>query len=116
MDRIRIGNDFSMTWELGVDIPEGAMVELQAVSHNCTHTFHDFTLEGRNVSFTWPGRLQENPGVYSLKLTVNRNQEGMMTYDLEDAFELVTRSRRSNVGTITSTTTTRMGYAQDQDT
>lgn len=100
MERIRIGNDIGLRWEIyaksGSNVTPydltGKDVRLYMSNMYGRREVKDFTVEGNAVQLTFYGREQKHTGRYRLTLVENESLDGMHTVDECDAFELVRHS------------------------
>lgn len=96
MRRVRIGNDFTVSWKVeGVGLDD---ITIQACGPYHVIPITEFSVSGDTITFSIPGSEQTVPGAYSLKLSKGTQ----VTYEEENVFELVTRTSKSNIGNITS--------------
>lgn len=100
MEKIRIGNDISVTWGI-VNSGEpydlsGKDLKLYLSSPNRIRVeIQDFQVQGNVISFVFYGKDQKAAGIYSCTLVENEGQEGMMTVDSCNVFQLVDWSCRA---------------------
>ena len=97
MEKIRIGNDIGIRWEIyvrdGEDVAPydltGRTLKLYLSNMYQRLEHSEFSTDGNAVVFTFRGRDQRSLGRYRLTLVENDGVEGMHTVDECDAFELV---------------------------
>lgn len=97
MEKIRIGNDIGIRWEIyvrdGEDVAPydltGRTLKLYLSNMYQRLEHSEFSTDGNAVVFTFRGRDQRSLGRYRLTLVENDGAEGMHTVDECDAFELV---------------------------
>lgn len=97
MEKIRIGNDIVIRWEIyvrdGEDVAPydltGRTLKLYLSNMYQRLEHSEFSTDGNAVIFTYRGRNQRNIGKYQLTLVENEGGDGMHTVDECDAFELV---------------------------
>lgn len=97
MEKIRIGNDITIRWEIlvknGDELKPYDLTDksLRIYLNNMfgRREQKDFSTDGNAVIFTFPGRSQRHTGKYQLTLVENEGLDGMHTVDECDAFELV---------------------------
>lgn len=97
MEKIRIGNDIGIRWEIYVRDGEevtpydltGKNLKLYLSSMYGRKEQPEFSTDGNAVVFTFGGRDQRHTGRYQLTMVENEGEEGMHTVDECDAFELV---------------------------
>lgn len=100
MRRIRIGKDFEVRWSIY------SLVDGQKEAYNldgkkllfkyCTpyeeQDIDDWRVEGNTIVWTFKGKDQRHIGCYQLVLVENPGEDGMVTVDVCNAFELVSYS------------------------
>lgn len=97
MEKIRIGNDIVIRWEIYVrdgDVVtpydlSGKNLKLYLSYMYQRREHSEFSTDGNAVMFTYRGRNQRHIGRYQLTLVENEGLDGMHTVDECDAFELV---------------------------
>ena len=94
MNKIRIGKDFTIRWSLYDR--EGQPYELAAdtlllrvVSPFGAKVADGALVQGNVVEWTFRGREQKHLGKYALELVERNGEDGMITIDTINAFELV---------------------------
>lgn len=99
MRNIRIGKDFDIKWR--VFRKEGDTrspyefqddVKLKLVSSYGSREVTGWTIDGNMLSWTFRGKDQKYIGPYQLVLIENDGNDGMVTVDICDAFNLVAHS------------------------
>lgn len=122
MDRIRIGNDIDIYWNIFVKQGDedvaydltGRDLKLYVCSMYSMDAVEGFVTEGNQLRFTYKGKDQEHAGKYSLLLVENEGKDGMYTLDESNAFCLVKCSCNAgsepvgNVGAATINLNSRM--------
>ena len=99
MEKIRIGNDISVTWGImnsgePYDL-SGKDLKLYLSSPNRIRVeIQDFQVQGNVLSFVFYGKDQKATGIYSCTLVENEGQKGMLTVDSCNVFQLVDWSCR----------------------
>lgn len=97
MKRIRIGNDISISWSIldatgqPYDLTGKDIKVYMDMPYQCMPVT-DFTVSGNTIQFVYLGKYQEVLGTYALRFIENKGEAAMVTYDLRNAFELVSRS------------------------
>ena len=94
--KLRIGKDFGLTWtikaKLGAEeapyTPSGNTVLLLVTPYNKVKA-EGATFDGNTVNWIFRGKNQKRTGIYGLELVENWGEDGMVTIDTCDAFELV---------------------------
>ena len=96
MEKIRIGNDIIVVWNIYTDVDNevpydlsGRNLSLYMKTDFEKVKIESFVVEGNAVRFTYHGKDQHRPGKYTLTLVENEGLDGMLTVDECDAFELV---------------------------
>ena len=97
--KIRIGNDIDIKWSL-IDqsgapyIVEGrdVSIELEVMSSKRTVKIKDIETSGNMVHFIFYGKDQKYTGHYHVKFIENNKEVEMVTFDVEDVFQLVEHS------------------------
>lgn len=98
MEKIRIGNDIRIRWEIHVIADDGSRTPYDLEGKNLklylSNRYNrseckEFTTEGNAVAVTFPGRKQKHLGSYQITLVENEGQDGMHTVDECEAFRLV---------------------------
>ena len=102
MERIRIGNDIELRWNIyttdaeGVSSPydlTGKTLEVSLFNAYADGEVPlDFTTQENEITATYRGKDQKVTGRYSIILRENNGADGMKTVDEHDAFELVCRT------------------------
>lgn len=96
MDKIRIGNDISVTWKVNLSSASGDVtlekekLSLYLKTAYQTKEIKTFSLEDNVICFIFRGTDQKYTGTYSLVL--KDDQEGTRFIILKEAFALVLRS------------------------
>lgn len=114
MKRIRKGNDILVTWSIfdkGTKLPydlTGRDITLYVRRRNSNEVKQtSFWIEENRVIWSFPGKDQEDIGIYSLKLVENYGLDDMRTVDVCNAFNLVSHSCASkdddDLGVMTET-------------
>lgn len=100
MEKIRIGNDISVTWGVmnsgePYDL-SGKDLKLYLSSPNRIRIeIRDFQVDGNVISFVFYGKDQKATGIYSCTLVENEGQKRMLTVDSCNVFQLVDWSCRA---------------------
>lgn len=97
--KIRIGNDIDIKWSL-IDqsgapyIVEGrdVSIELEVMSSKRTVKIKDIETSSNMVHFIFYGKDQKYTGHYHVKFIENNKEIEMVTFDVEDVFQLVEHS------------------------
>lgn len=104
MRRIRIGKDFEVRWSI-YSLVDGqkepyALEGKRLVFKYCTpyedQNIEDWRVEGNTIVWTFKGKDQRHIGCYQLVLVENPGEDGMVTVDVCNAFELVAYSCQEN--------------------
>lgn len=93
MKTVLIGNDIMFRWTIeycdGVNAElGGTALSLYRIGFGGREPVRDFSAESGILEWTWPGREQESPGVYSFLLVMNEGEEGMRSLHSGDAVRL----------------------------
>lgn len=104
--RIRIGKDFKVIWEVFARINgerqpynlSGKQLNLIVNSPLDSMVADEWTAEGNVVTWTFRGKAQKYVGSYQLVLIENQGEDGMVTVDTCNAFELVAHSCEETSG------------------
>lgn len=105
MEKIRLGNDIEMRWSIFTrdgdnKVPydlEGRSLTLSVVNRKGESEI-EFFAEGNIVTGVFRGRNQKILGKHGVILRENNGEDGMMTVDACDAFELVACSCEEALG------------------
>ena len=97
-EKIRVGNDIDITWQL-IDedeqpyIVEGKDVSVEIViADKKRYRAKELDLTGNSIHFVYWGKDQKNTGVCQLKFIENDGEKEMVTFDIPDAFTMVPHS------------------------
>lgn len=101
MEKIRIGNDFTVEWSIIRKLNgesseynlEGRNLVLKCVSPYTTIEVKNFSVEGNVIKWPFYGKDQKVTGIYSLILEENKGEYGMVTIDVISAFMLVPHTK-----------------------
>jgi hypothetical protein len=99
MKRLRIGKDFGLSWKIKAKnvgenapyTPSSDSVLLLVTPYNKVKA-EGATFDGDTVRWIFRGKDQKHLGVYGLELVENQGENGMITIDTCEAFELVAHS------------------------
>lgn len=101
MEKIRIGNDFKISWSVFIESTpynlKDKALSLYMICGKVRKEVTDYTIEGNTLCWLFRGSAQESKGFYDLLLEVNEGDDGMKTFDLHSAFALVGRSCEAGV-------------------
>ncbi|MDE5986845.1 MAG: hypothetical protein K2H16_06135 [Prevotella sp.] len=93
MKDIRIGNDIHIRWHIMCSgEPEdftGKEVTVTLADSMGREAYIEWSAVGSDIEVTFRGRQQVYTGTYTLTLTENRGQDGMVTVDRQKVFRLV---------------------------
>lgn len=97
MEKIRIGNDINIKWEIYASSTDGTIpydltgkdINLYVKAPYCSNKIEDMSINGHVVSFIFRGKDQKRMGIYKLILVENEGKDGMHTVDECNAFALV---------------------------
>lgn len=96
MKKIRLGNDIAITWTVTagspVDLSEVVITLIDQYGEECPITDVTTTATGTTIyqyAFSFYGKDQARQGVYRILLQRNEGEQGMVTLDHVDAFQLV---------------------------
>lgn len=101
MERIRIGNDFTIEWSIFATIDgehqpydlSGKTLMLKVLTPFNTFVTEDFTTSGNKVVWKFAGKEQRYIGNYDLILIENNGANDMVTVDKVSAFCLVAHTK-----------------------
>lgn len=96
MNKLRIGKDFGLTWTISAKsadgitpyIPTGKILVWLVTPYNKVKA-EGAIFEDNKVRWIFRGRDQKHLGIYGLELIENQGENGMVTIDTCNAFELV---------------------------
>lgn len=94
MKKIRIGNDISVTWSIRMSgepyfLPGKRLRLFLTSPNNVRMEMTEFSVSENILSFTFYGKDQKSPGIYTLTLIENLGENRMVTMDSCNAFQLV---------------------------
>lgn len=93
MKDIRIGNDIHIRWRIMCSgEPEdftGKELAVTLADSMGREAYIEWSVADGNIEVTFRGRQQVYTGTYTLTLTENRGQDGMVTVDRQKVFRLV---------------------------
>lgn len=96
MKKIRLGNDIAITWTVTagspVDLSEVVITLIDQYGEECPISDVTTTATGTTIyqyAFSFYGKDQARQGVYRILLQRNEGEQGMVTLDHVDAFQLV---------------------------
>jgi hypothetical protein len=100
MRRIRIGTDFEVRWSLYTIVDgqkeqymlENRKLMLQYCTPYGMVEVKDWSIDGNTIVWKFKGKEQRHIGCYQLIMTENPGEDGMLTVDSCNAFELVAYS------------------------
>lgn len=118
MKKIRIGNDIFVTWTIldadgepydltGKDIDVRLVVNTKSGQriielNEREIEVSDFEIEDNKIKFYFYGKDQSFIGIYTAKFIENNEELGMVTFDLNNAFEIVPHSWLEGQGDTTT--------------